>query len=123
MSSAQVDFTLLVCTFNRAGDLRELLQTALHQRTEGRFSYEVLVVDNNSTDATRAVVEEFRAATPDRLRSLFEPRQGKSNALNSGLAALRGAHYAIVDDDFLLPSNWLLTIHEGLQRHPTAAFV
>lgn len=123
MSDAAVDFTLLVCTFNRSGDLRELLETALRQRTDDRVSYEVLVVDNNSTDDTRAVVEDLHGVAPDRLRYLFEPRQGKSNALNSGLAALRGRHYAIVDDDFLLPPDWLLTIHEGLERHPTAAFV
>jgi glycosyltransferase involved in cell wall biosynthesis len=114
---------MLVCTYNRAGDLRELLETALAQRTEGRFSYEVLVVDNNSTDGTRAEVERFRTSAQHRLRYLFEPRQGKSHALNTGLAAAHGQRYAIVDDDFVLPSDWLLGIDDGFRRHPDAAFV
>lgn len=123
MSCATVDYTMLVCTYNRADDLRELLATALRQRTEDRFTYEVLVVDNNSTDATRAVVEDFEEGAPDLLRYLFEPRQGKSNALNTGLAAARGKRYAIVDDDFVLPTNWLLAIEDGFLRHREAAFV
>jgi glycosyltransferase involved in cell wall biosynthesis len=123
MSDASVSYTMLVCTYNRADDLRELLETALRQRTEGRFSYEVVVVDNNSTDATRVVVERSQAAAPELVRYLFEPRQGKSNALNTGLAAARGRRYAIVDDDFVLPPDWLLGIDAGFGRHPTAAFV
>jgi glycosyltransferase involved in cell wall biosynthesis len=122
-SGAPVNYTMLVCTYNRAGDLRELLETALGQRTDGRFSYEVLVVDNNSTDTTRAVVEELQDGAGDRLGYLFEPRQGKSNALNTGLAAARGKRYAIVDDDFILPPDWLLKIDDGFRRHPAAAFV
>jgi glycosyltransferase involved in cell wall biosynthesis len=123
MSEARVDYTLLVCTYNRAGDLHELLETALRQRTDGRCTYEVLVVDNNSTDGTRAVVQSFHADPPDRLRYLFEPRQGKSNALNTGVAAARGRRYVIVDDDYLLPPDWLLAVDEGFRRHPEAAFV
>jgi glycosyltransferase involved in cell wall biosynthesis len=123
MSDAVVDYTMLVCTYNRADDLDELLETALRQRTDGRFTYEVLVVDNNSTDATRPVVQRHQDVAPDRLRYLFEPRQGKSNALNTGLAAARGRRYAIVDDDFILPPDWLLAIEAGFRRHPAAAFV
>ncbi|NUO36997.1 MAG: glycosyltransferase family 2 protein [Gemmatimonadaceae bacterium] len=123
MSGAAVDYTMLVCTYNRAGDLAELLETALRQRTGGRFTYEVLVVDNNSTDGTRALVQRFIAAAPEVIRYLFEPRQGKSNALNTGLEAMRGRRYAIVDDDFVLPPDWLLRIDAGFGRHPAAAFV
>ena len=54
--SHTVDITLLVCTFNRSKDLRALLDTALAQDTGSDFSYEVIVVDNNSTDDTREVV-------------------------------------------------------------------
>jgi glycosyltransferase involved in cell wall biosynthesis len=118
-----VDFTLLVCTYNRAGDLEELLETALAQDTNGEFSYEVVVVDNNSTDRTREVVSSFNAQHRDRLHYLFERRQGKSHALNTGLAAMHGRYYAIVDDDFLLPRDWLLRIADAFRRHPDAAFV
>lgn len=121
--SSQIDITLLVCTHNRSQDLAELLASALAQKTGGQCTYEVLVVDNNSTDETRAVVEKFIARGHENLRYLFEGRQGKSHALNTGLRALRGWAYAITDDDFILPENWVSTIYEGLQQHPEAAFV
>lgn len=116
-------FSLVICTYNRAAQLRDALRSALQQDTDGLFTYEVLVVDNNSTDQTRAVVESFLAEGHPNLRYLFEPRQGKSFALNRALSALSGKHYTIVDDDFLLPPRWLLGIRDGLRRHPEVAFV
>jgi glycosyltransferase involved in cell wall biosynthesis len=116
-------FSLVICTYNRADQLRDALRTALDQDTDGLFTYEVLVVDNNSTDHTRAVVESFLAQGHPNLRYLSEPRQGKSFALNLALSELSGEHYTIVDDDFLLPRRWLLGIRDGLLRHPDAAFV
>ena len=118
-----IDLTLLVCTFNRSADLREMLDTALAQETDGTFRYDVLVVDNNSTDDTRQVVEELIARGHTNLQYLFEPRQGKSHALNTGLAAARGRVYTITDDDFVLPANWVKTIIETFRAHPDVAFV
>ena len=120
---ATVDLSLLVCTYNRCNDLRELLETALAQQTDGLFEYEVVVVDNNSTDDTRAVVEEMIAAGRQRLRYFFEPKQGKSHALNHGLQVLRGWAYVITDDDFLLPPNWVKEIFLGFKNNPDVAFV
>src|ERR1041385_845497 len=122
-TASKVDLSLLVCTYNRCDDLRELLETALTQETEGRFSYEVVVVDNNSTDKTRSVVEEFLSAGHKNLRYLFEERQGKSHALNTGLKAVRGWAYVITDDDFLLPPDWTRGIYDGFVQHPDVAFV
>jgi GT2 family glycosyltransferase len=116
-------FSLVICTYNRADQLRDALRTALEQETDDLFTYEVLVVDNNSADHTRAVVESFLVEGRPNLRYLSEPRQGKSFALNLALSELSGEHYTIVDDDFLLPRRWLLGIRDGLLRHPDAAFV
>ncbi|HEY2067455.1 MAG TPA: glycosyltransferase family 2 protein [Gemmatimonadaceae bacterium] len=116
-------FSIVICTFNRAGPLRDALRTALQQQADGRFDFEVLVVDNNSTDATRATVEEFITAGHRNLRYFFEGRQGKSFALNTALDAVSGSHYVIVDDDFLLPPDWLARIFDGLCRYPDASFV
>jgi glycosyltransferase involved in cell wall biosynthesis len=123
MTARPYSFSLVICTYNRAGPLADAVRTALAQETDGLFEFEVLVVDNNSTDQTRAVVEGFLAEGHPNLRYLFEPRQGKSFALNRALSALSGSHYTIVDDDFLLPPRWLLGIRDGLLRHPDAAFV
>ena len=118
-----MDLTLLVCTFNRSHDLRELLQTAVVQETDGTFSYEVLVVDNNSTDDTRAVVDAFLGRSDGKVRYLFEGRQGKSHALNSGLGAARGAIVNITDDDFILPPDWAKKIVAALAANPDRSFV
>jgi glucosyl-dolichyl phosphate glucuronosyltransferase len=122
-TSTKVDLSLLVCTYNRCADLRDLLETALAQETEGRFTYEVVVVDNNSTDATRAVVDEFISAGHGNLRYIFEARQGKSHALNTGLKAVRGWAYVIADDDFVLPADWARGIYDGLTQNPDVSFV
>jgi glycosyltransferase involved in cell wall biosynthesis len=120
---AAVDVTLLVCTFNRSADLQEMLETALAQDTDGSFTYEVLVVDNNSTDGTRRVVEDLIGQGHANLRYVFEPRQGKGFALNAGLAAIRSQIYTIADDDFILPRTWVRRIVEGFRQHPDASFV
>jgi glycosyltransferase involved in cell wall biosynthesis len=118
-----VDVTVLVCTYNRSSDLREMLETALAQETDGAFTFEVLVVDNNSSDDTRQTVERFVAQGHQNLRYLFEGRRGKSNALNTGLAAIRGSIYTIADDDFILPADWLLNIVEAFRAHPEVSYV
>src|SRR5262245_66572399 len=82
-----VDITLLVCTYNRSADLREMLDTVLAQVTGGRFTFEVLIVDNNSTDDTRNLVERYIARGQGNVRYVFEGVQGKSHALNRGLQA------------------------------------
>jgi GT2 family glycosyltransferase len=79
--------------------------------------WEVLVVDNNSKDQTRAVVEDFQRRYPRRFRYFFESRQGKSHALNSGIREAYGNILAFVDDDVCVEPAWLhnLTspLHDG----------
>lgn len=118
-----IEITLLVCTYNRSHDLREMLETAMVQETDGAFAYEVLVVDNNSTDDTRSVVEEFISRGHQNLHYLFENQQGKSYALNTGLNAIRGEIFTICDDDFILPKDWLKNIFSAFNEHPEVSFV
>lgn len=122
-SQEAVDITLLTCTFNRCRDLREMLETALAQQTQGAFTFEVVVVDNNSTDQTRQTVQSFIDAGHDNVRYIFESKQGKSYALNTGLEAARGWIYTIADDDFLLPHDWLLKIFQAFRDHPEVSCV
>lgn len=118
-----LDISVLVCTYNRCADLREMLESALAQETGGEFTFEILVVDNNSSDGTREAVEALIAQGHDNLRYLFEGRQGKSYALNAGLAAARGHIYTIGDDDFLLPNDWLRKIFRAFRSHPEVSVV
>jgi glycosyltransferase involved in cell wall biosynthesis len=106
MTSA-LDATVLIATYNRAAFLDRTLQSirALHAAPARRW--EAIVVDNNSSDATREVVERHARDFPVRLRYLFESRQGRSSALNAGIAAAAGAVIAMTDDDVRVEPGWL----------------
>ena len=81
-------FSVIISTHNRAESLRETL--ASQAKLETREDWELIVVDNNSTDHTRAVVEEAAKTFPVELRYLFEAEQGKFAALNQAIQTSRG---------------------------------
>jgi glycosyltransferase involved in cell wall biosynthesis len=97
--------TVLVCTYNRARRLREMLESLRH--TQSARPWDVLVVDNNSSDETRAVVAALAAEYPVPLSYAFEARQGKSYALNTGIAQSHGDVLVFTDDDVLVGPDWL----------------
>ena len=102
-----LDATVLICTYNRAEYLADTLDSIAVLDTPAGVSWDVLVVDNNSTDDTRAVVDSRIAAYPVPLRYLFEPTQGKSNALNTGMRATTARIIVFTDDDVRVPREWL----------------
>ena len=116
--AGELDATVLICTCNRADHLSKTLES-LADCVAG-MRCEVIVVDNNSTDRTRAVVEEWAARYPVPLRGLFEPQQGKSMAMNTGIAAARGRIIAFTDDDVKVRQDWLRRMVEGMDRHQCA---
>lgn len=118
-----VDATVLVCTYNRSADLRELLESCLAQKVGPGLTFEVLVVDNNSNDDTQQVVRGFARDEKSPVRYLFEGRQGKSFALNTGLAAARGDVYLIADDDMILPPDYVRNIVDVFRKNPGISFV
>jgi glycosyltransferase involved in cell wall biosynthesis len=107
-------YSIVIATYNRAADLRETLRSLAGQRPDG--AWEVIVVDNNSPDDTRQVVEEAARSFPVELRYLFESQQGRSPALNAGIRAARGSIVATTDDDVRVPADWLTRAAEGLDR-------
>jgi glycosyltransferase involved in cell wall biosynthesis len=87
----------------------------VHQDCSG-VRYEVLVVDNGSSDGTRAVVAMFTGRSP-RVRYLFEPRRGVSHARNAGIAAARAPIIAFIDDDVEASPKWIARIKEAFDTH------
>jgi glucosyl-dolichyl phosphate glucuronosyltransferase len=118
-----VDITALVCVYNGVPVIEESIGSILAQRTDGLFSFEVLAIDNNSTDGTPALLQKLEVAHGGALRVMKEGRQGKSYALNTGLQAARGQIVSVIDDDEILPANWLAKIWEAFDGYPDAAFV
>jgi glycosyltransferase involved in cell wall biosynthesis len=98
-------YSVLIATYNRAADLRDTLVSLSGLRPQS--PWEVIVVDNNSTDATRAVVQEAAASFPAPLRYVFERQQGRSPALNAGIRLAQGDIIVTTDDDVRVESDWL----------------
>lgn len=107
-------FSIVIATYKRAATLRETLDSLSTLRPCA--DWEVIVVDNNSPDDTRLVVEHAAASFPVRLRSAFEGEQGRSAALNCGLALARGDIIVTTDDDVRVEADWLDRIADGLTR-------
>lgn len=108
-----VKYSVVIATYKRAADLRDTLASLALLRPDG--PWEVIVVDNNSRDDTRQVVEEASRTFPVHLRYLFEQQQGRSPALNAGIRAARGAIIVTTDDDVRVPTDWLDRAAEGLE--------
>ena len=106
-------YSIVIATYKRAEDLRQTLESLAGLRPDG--PWEVIVVDNNSPDETRAVVEQASVTFPVELRYLFEREQGRSPALNTGIRAARGEIIATTDDDVRVPADWLNRAGEGLR--------
>jgi glucosyl-dolichyl phosphate glucuronosyltransferase len=99
--------TVILCTYNRCRSLAKALESVAASQMPDSVEWEVLLVDNNSSDQTREVAEEFCARYPGRFRYLFEPQQGKSHALNAGIRKASGDILAFVDDDVTVEPTWL----------------
>ncbi len=111
-----MDASIVVCTYNRASSLGDTIKALRALETPAGCEWEVLVVDNNSKDNTRTVVERA-AASWDRLRYLFEASQGLSHARNRGIAEARGRTILFTDDDVLPEPDWLTRTLAGLDHY------
>ena len=115
-----MDISIIICTFNRSQSLEKVLENI--QRLNGfpQVVWETLVVDNNSADETKAVVARFVDSGMGNIRYIFEGRQGKSYALNSGIEAAKGEILAFTDDDVIIDPDWLLNLKKTFDRYDCA---
>ncbi len=106
--------TVAIPTYNRSGRLRETL-AGLAGQDYPADRWEALVIDNNSTDDTAAVVAEFG------VRYIKEPKQGLDYARNRAIAEARGDIIVFADDDILMESNWLTEMNRPFADPSVAA--
>ena len=102
MKLATMKISIVIPVYNEAAHLTACLKAIADQSLA---AYEVIVVDNNSTDNSRLVAERFSF-----VRVMSEPKQGRVHARNRGFDAARGDVIARIDGDTLLPSDWLQQI-------------
>ena len=97
--------TVGICTFNRAESLRRTLNSLAAMEVPADFAWELVVVNNNSTDHTDAMINEDHGRLP--IRREFEKRPGHSNARNRAIDAARGDYIVWTDDDVVVDPGWL----------------
>ena len=105
-------FSILVATYNRATMLGDTLASLA--RLQPRAPWEVIVIDNNSPDHTREIVERDIPSFPVPLRYAFEREQGRSAALNCGFRLAQGDIIVTTDDDVRVEPDWLDRVEAGL---------
>jgi glycosyltransferase involved in cell wall biosynthesis len=101
--------SVIICTYNRSSLLNDSVVSIINQDLP-HIHYEIIVVDNNSSDNTRDVVMELIAASPVSLKYIIEPRQGLSFARNTGITEAIGELIVFTDDDIDADKCWLSEI-------------
>jgi glucosyl-dolichyl phosphate glucuronosyltransferase len=109
------DVSVVVPTRNRSALLRPALDSLLAQSADG-IRYEILVVDNNSTDDTAQTIASYAKA--GNIHYLFEPRPGPSHARNRGIAESSAPIVAFADDDVRVSESWVSRLKSIFDRHP-----
>ena len=116
-----VDFTVVIPTYNGAQRLPRVLD-ALRSQIITDLSWEIVVVDNNSTDATSALVKRYQSqwlnATP--LRYVTESRQGLAYARQCGVETADGRWVGFLDDDTAPDQNWVMAAYRFGEEYPRA---
>jgi glycosyltransferase involved in cell wall biosynthesis len=111
----------IICTHNRAEYLAKAIQSLVDQRTP-KDKYEIIVVDNCSTDSTREIVGQYQRV--NNIRHIYEPTLGLSYARNTGWRNARGKYVAYLDDDAIACPAWLdkiLKVFESVTPRPGCA--
>lgn len=108
--------SVIICTYNRAETLKKTLIRLDCVYVPPEISIQILVVDNNSSDNTKAVVDEYILHSKFDVRYIFENNQGKSYALNRGINEAKGDIIVFTDDDILVRHDWIKNIKKAFDE-------
>lgn len=112
--------SIVICTYNRAAVLKETLNSFFQMTLPPENEFELLIVDNNSNDATAEVIRTLEIIYPKLLRYTFESKPGLSNARNTGIREAQGQIIAFVDDDVFFGTTWLIETLNIFKLNPHA---
>jgi glycosyltransferase involved in cell wall biosynthesis len=109
--------SVCVLTYKRPKFLNHLLRDLAKQETGGRFTYSIVVADNDSQRSAEALVSDFAAAAPIPATYCMEPQQNISLARNKAIENATGDFIAFIDDDEFPAKRWLLTLFEACEKY------
>lgn len=112
-----IDLSVIISTCNRSESLKDTLNSLLVQEGIESLNYEIVIINNNSKDKTKDVIESYFPKFNGKLRYLFEHVQGKSVALNLAIKETGGEILAFTDDDCIVDKTWLANIYECFKKH------
>jgi glycosyltransferase involved in cell wall biosynthesis len=121
MSNSLFDLSLVICTRNRGAQLAQTLKRV--STIQSQLKWELVVVDNGSTDRTSAVVAEFAASFDHPVQMINQQGQGVSLAKNAGWQATRSDIVVCIDDDCYPEEDYLDAIFECFSKDPKLGFV
>ena len=121
MMSNEPEVSIVIPTYNRSALLRSTVDSVLNQDTQTTF--EVILIDNNSSDDTKDVVASLIETYPGKVRYVVERKQGNAHARNRGIEEAKGAIVAFVDDDVTVDKNWLTSLKTILDARSDLSFV
>lgn len=111
--------SVAICTYNRAALLDQTLTSMHALAIPSQTAWELIIVNNNSTDATDDVIAKHEAHLP--IRKLNEPQQGKTFALNCASMAAQGDYIIWTDDDVFVKPSWITHYVEAFKQFPNAS--
>ena len=114
-----MQITVAICTWNRCSLLTQALEQMTTLTIPSGVKWELLIVNNNSTDNTDHVIESFSQRLP--IRRLFEPKPGQSNARNLAVTEADGDYIIWTDDDVLVGEEWISSYCRAFKQWPNAA--
>jgi glycosyltransferase involved in cell wall biosynthesis len=107
--------SVIICTYNRSYRLQQALESLQTMFVPDGLQWELIVVDNNSTDHTSHIVKRFMNESRIHIRFTKEMNQGLAYARNKGINEAKGEIIAFTDDDCIVDPYWLTSIaHEFL---------
>lgn len=115
-----IDFTVAIPTYNGASHLHRILDALIAQTSLDNVTWEVIVVDNNSTDETASVIAQYQAKWPDTsvLKSFLETQQGAAFARHRAVKESRGELIGFLDDDVMPAPDWVANTYKFGIDHP-----
>lgn len=114
-----MDITVAIPTYNGAKRLPDVLERLRTQVIPTSINWEILVVENNSSDDTAAIVQAYQVDLPQ-LRYCFESKQGAAFARKLAFKEAKGTLVGFLDDDNIPAENWVAAAYQFAQEHPNA---